>query len=96
MKDDLWHLTRPLKCLQHDMLQPETGQHMEYAGNVTHRGMNRIMAITTCIYGWWKALSLFLHKANFSLQQRNVFYLTTKFVEIIDKVPPNQSHINNQ
>ena len=30
------------------MLQPEMGQHMEYAGNVTHRVMNRIIAITTC------------------------------------------------
>ena len=75
MKDhDLRLLTRRLKSLQHDMLQPETGQHMEYAGNVTQRVMNRINAITTCIYGWWKALWLqFLHKANFFLQQRNKF-----------------------
>ena len=26
-----------LKSLQHDMLQPEMVQHMEYAGKVTHR-----------------------------------------------------------
>ena len=36
-----------------------------------------------------------LHKANFSLQQRNMFYLTTKFVENIEKVPPTQSQNNN-
>ena len=36
MKDhDLKLLTRRLKSLQHDTLQPETGQHMEYARNVT-------------------------------------------------------------
>ena len=40
-----------------------------------------------------KALSLFLHKASFSLQQKNIFYLTTKFVENIEKVPPTQSEI---
>ena len=40
-----------------------------------------------------EALSLMLHKANFSLQQRNIFYLTTKFVEIIEKVPPSQSQL---
>ena len=82
MKDnDLWHLTRRLKSLQHEMLQPETGQHIEYAGNVTHRVMNSIIAITTCIYGWWKALWLqFLHKAKFSLLQRNKFYLNIMVV----------------
>ena len=80
-ENNLWHLTRRLKSLQQETLQPETGQHMEYAGNVTHRVMNRINAITTCIYGWWKALWLtFLHKANFSLQQRNKFYLTIMVV----------------
>ena len=63
------------------MLQPETGQHMEYASNVTHRVMNILNAITTCMYGWWKALWLqFLHKANFSLQQRNKFCLTIMVV----------------
>ena len=82
MKDnDLWHLTHRLKSLQHEMLQCETSQRMEYAGNLTHREMNRINAITTCIYGWWKALWLqFLHKANFFLQQRNTFYLTIMVV----------------
>ena len=25
------------------MLQPKTGQHMEYAGNVTQKSMNKIM-----------------------------------------------------
>ena len=28
-------LTRRLKSLQHDMLQPKMGEHMEYDGNVT-------------------------------------------------------------
>ena len=37
----------------------------------------------------------FLRKAIFSLQQRNIFYLTTKFVENIEKVPPTQSQNNN-
>ena len=31
------------KSLQHDTLQPETGQHMEYAGNVTQKSNNRII-----------------------------------------------------
>ena len=35
-----------------------------------------------------------LHKANFSLQQRNIFYLSTKFVGNIEKVPPTQSQIS--
>ena len=35
-----------------------------------------------------------LRKANFSLHQRNIFYLTTKLVENIEKVPPTQSQIN--
>ena len=38
---------------------------------------------------------MFLRKANFSLLQKNIFYLTTKFVENIEKVPPTQSQINN-
>ena len=36
--NDLWHPTRRLKSQQHEMLQPETGQHMEYAGNITPKG----------------------------------------------------------
>ena len=82
MKDnDLWHLTHRLKSLQHETLQPETGQHMEYAGKATQKSNEWNNAITTCIYGWWKALWLIvLHKANFSLQQRNKFYLTIMVV----------------
>ena len=34
-------------------------------------------------------------KSQFSLLQKNIFYLTTKFVENIEKVPPTQSQINN-
>ena len=33
-------------------------------------------------------VDMFLRKANFSLLQRNKFYLTTKFVENIEKVNP--------
>ena len=48
------------------------------------------------MYIWLvEALSLILHKANFFLQQRNIFYLTRKFVEINEKVPPTQTQINN-
>ena len=34
-------------------------------------------------------------KANFSLQQRNTFYLTIMVVVNIEKVPPTQSQNNN-
>ena len=60
-----------------------------------YRAMNKKTAITTCIYSWWRLYGYHLHKASFSLQQRNTFYLTTKFVENIEKVPPTQSQINN-
>ena len=36
-----------------------------------------------------------LHKASFTLQQRNIYYLTTKFVENIEKVTPTQPQINS-
>ena len=41
---DLRLLTHRLKSLQHDTLQPETGQHMEYACNVTQEsnGMKQL------------------------------------------------------
>ena len=92
--NELWHLTRRLKGLQHEMLQPEMGQHMEYAGNVTHRVMNKINAITTCIYGWWRLYGyIVLRKTNFSLQQRNIFYLTIMVVETLRMVPPSQSQL---
>ena len=35
-------------------------------------------------------------KANFSILQRNIIYLTTKLVENIEKVPPTQSQNNNR
>ena len=40
-------------------------------------------------------VSMFCEKPIFFLQQRNIFYLTTKFVDNIEKVPPTQSQINN-
>ena len=70
---------------------------MEYAGNVTQESNEQNNAITTCIYGWWKSSMVirFLRKANFSLLQRNIFYLTTKLVENIEKLPPTQSQLSN-
>ena len=60
---------------------PEMGQHMEYAGNVTQESNEQNKAITTCIYGWWRLYGYsILRKANFSLQQRNKFYLTIMVV----------------
>ena len=80
--NDLAHLTPRLKSLQHDMLQPETGQHMEYAGNISKENNEHINAITACIYGWWRLYGyIVLQKANFFLQQRNMFYLTIMVVE---------------
>ena len=37
MTNDLERLTPRLKSLQRNMLQPETGQHMEYAGKITQK-----------------------------------------------------------
>ena len=68
---------------------------MEYAGKITQESNEHINTITTCIYGWWRLYGYHLHKASFSLQQRSIFYLTTKFVENIEKVPPTQSQNNN-
>ena len=66
------------------MLQPETGQHMEYAGNVTQESSEQNNPIIICIYGWWRLYGWyvfgFLRKANFSLLQRNKFYLTIMVV----------------
>ena len=44
-----------------------------------------------------EALGLILHKANFSLQQRNTFLFYYQVYAIIEKVPPTQSqkNINN-
>ena len=64
------------------MLQPKMGQHMEYAGNVTQRVMKK----DNCYHDMhiWLVEKLygysFLHKANFSLLQRNTFYLTIMVV----------------
>ena len=49
---------------------------MEYAGNVTHRVMKKINAITTCIYGWWKALWLQFCK--------KPFFPTTKEINLFN------------
>ena len=81
--NDLAHLTLRLKSLQHDMLQPEMGQHMEYAGKITQKSNEQVNAITTCIYGWWRLYGYnVLQKAIFSRQQRNIFCLT---IMVVDK-----------
>ena len=82
MKDhDLRLLTRRLKSLQHDTLQPEMGQHMEYAGNVTQES-NEQNKCYHYMHIWLVESSTItvLHKAKFSLQQRNTFYLTIMVV----------------
>ena len=79
--NDLVHLTLHLKSLQHDMLQPETGQHMEYAGNVTQKN-NEHNKCYHYMHIWLVESSTVkvLHEANFSLQQRNKIYLTIMVV----------------
>ena len=73
---------------------PETGQHVEYAGSITHYSNEQIKAITTCIYGWWRLYGYnLLRKANFSLLQRNIFYLTIMVVETLRMVPPSQCQL---
>ena len=42
-----------------------------------------------------EALSLILHKVNFSLQQGNKFYYNYKVYAIIEKVPPTQSQLSS-
>ena len=81
MTNDLAHLTRCLKSLQHDMLQPETGQHMEYDGKVTPKS-NEQNKCYHYMHIWLVESSMVtvLHKANFPLQQRNKFYLTIMVV----------------
>ena len=79
--NDLAHLTLCLKGLQHDMLQTETGQHMEYAGNVTQKS-NEQNKCYHYMHIWLVESSMvnILHEANFSLQQRNIFYLIIMMV----------------
>ena len=73
--------TRRLKSLQHDMLQTEMGQHMEYAGNVTQKS-NEQNKWYHYMHVWLVESSMVkvLHKANFFLQQRIIFYLTIMVV----------------
>ena len=82
MKDhDLRHLTRHLKSLQHDTLQPEMGQHMEYAGNVTQESNETEIMLSLHAYmAGGGSMVTVLRKANFSLQQRNTFYLSIMVV----------------
>ena len=79
MTNDIERLTPCLKSLQRNMLQPEMGQHMEYAGKITQK-MQVTKERLHYMHIWLvEALRLeFLRKANFSLQQRNKFLFTTK------------------
>ena len=56
------------------MLQPETGHHMEYAGNVTQKS-NEQNECYHYMHIWLVESSMvkFLHKAIFSLNQKNKF-----------------------
>ena len=63
------------------MFQPETGQHMEYAGNVTPKS-NQQNKCYHYMHIWLveSSMVIALPKANFSIQQRNKFYLTIMVV----------------
>ena len=56
--NDLTNLTPRLKSLQHNTLQPENGSAhgICWQCNIVEQEQNN--AITTCIFGWWKALWL--------------------------------------
>ena len=57
------------------------GQHIEYVGKITQEIIEQCIAITTSIDGLVEVVRLkVLRKANFSLLQRNTFYLTTMVV----------------
>ena len=43
--------------------------------------------------GGGSTVNMFLLKANFFLQQRNIFYLTIMVVETLRMVPPSQSQL---
>ena len=62
-------------------MQSEMGQHMEYAGNVTQES-NEQNKCYHYMHIWLVEISMVtvLHKANFSLQQRNKFNLTIMVV----------------
>ncbi len=65
--NDLTNLTPRLKSLQHNTLQPENGtaHGICWQYNIVEQEQNK--AITTCIFGWWKALLLqFCEKPVFS------------------------------
>ena len=93
MKDnDQWLLTRRLKSLQHDTLQPETGQHMEYAGNVTQEtnepnNCYHYMHIWLVEAVWLQ----FCEKPIFSYNKGICFILTIMVVETLRMVNP---HLN--
>ena len=68
------------------------GQHMEYVGNVTQESNEQNKAITTCIFGRWRLYGKYvLRKANFSLLQRNKFYLT---IMVVVKHWEGKPHLN--
>ena len=60
---------------------PKTGQHIEYAGKVTQESNDRIkLSLYVYMAGGGCMVDMFLRKANFSLLQRNKFYLTIMVV----------------
>ena len=67
---------------------------MEYAGKITLYSNEQVAAITICIFDWWRLYGyIVLRKADFSLQQWNIFYLTIMVVETLRMVPPSQSQL---
>ena len=82
MTNNLSRLTPRLKSLQHNTLQPENGpaHGICWQNNTVEHEHNN--TITTCIFGWWKALWLqFCEKPIFSYNKGIYFNLTIMVVE---------------
>ncbi len=56
--NDLTNLTPRLKSPQHNTLQPEHGSAHGICWQYNTIEQEQNNAITTCIFGWWKALWL--------------------------------------
>ena len=89
--NDLTNLTPRLKSLQHNTLQPQR------VGTLNVLAISHCRAMLNNEYHYmhiWLVEAVWLigfAKSHFSLLQRNIFYLTTKFVENIENGKP---HLN--
>ena len=54
-----------------------------------------MLSLHAYLAGGGSMANIFLRKANFFLQQRNIFYLTIMVVETLRMVPPSQSQIKS-